>query len=143
MGMALGRFLSGVFANKLTSWQLVRIGQMIVLAAIVLLLLPVPSFVSGIALFLIGLGNGPIFPNMLHLTPGNFGADISQSVISIQMAASYFSIMLAPMLFGFIAQIIGVTLFPYYLMVLFLIMMAGTILLKWKIKNNAYSNFRS
>ena len=116
---------------------------MIVLAAIVLLLLPVPSFVSGIALFLIGLGNGPIFPNMLHLTPENFGADISQSVISIQMAASYFSIMLAPMLFGFIAQIIGVTLFPYYLMVLFLIMMAGTILLKWKIKNNAYSNFRS
>ena len=143
MGMALGRFLSGVFANKLTSWQLVRIGQMVVLAAIVLLLLPVPSFVSGIALFLIGLGNGPIFPNMLHLTPQNFGTDISQSVIGIQMAASYFSIMLAPMLFGFIAQIIGVTLFPYYLMVLFLIMMAGTILLKWKIKNNAYSNFRS
>ena len=94
-------------------------------------------------IILIGLGNGPISPNMLHLTPQNFGTDISQSVISIQMAASYFSIMLAPMLFGFIAQIIGVTLFPYYLMVLFLIMMAGTILLKWKIKNNAYSNFRS
>lgn len=143
IGMALGRFLSGIFANKLTSWQLVSVGQKVVFIAIILLFLPFPSFVSGIALFLIGLGNGPIFPNMLHLTPENFGADISQSVISIQMAACYLSIMLAPMLFGGIAQIISAAFFPYYLIILFLIMMAGTILLKWKIKNNAYSNFRS
>lgn len=136
MGIAFGRFLSGIFANRFTSWQLVKVGQRVILIAIILLFLPFPPFVSGIALFLIGLGNGPIFPNMLHLTPQNFGMDISQSVISIQMAASYLSIMLAPILFGVIAQIIGVTFFPCYLMIMFLIMIIGTILLKWKIRSN-------
>ena len=83
---------------------------------------------------MIGMGNAPIFPNMLHLTPQNFGEDISQSVIGIEMAASYTGIMLAPAFFGLIAQNISIVLFSYYLLILFIIMIRATWMLKQKLK---------
>lgn len=128
IGMALGRFSSGVLALKCTSQQIIKIGQCITLVAVALLLFPLSSVVTSGALFLIGLGNGPIFPNMIHLTPETFGKERSQAVVSIQMSASYVSIMLAPVLFGLIAQYIRVALFPYYLCVMLFIMLLGTFL---------------
>ncbi len=129
VGMALGRFLSEILANKYTSWQIVIAGQGIILVAIFLLFLPMPSIVSGIALFFIGLGNGPIFPNMIHLTPVNFGKTLSQSVMGLQMAISYIGILSAPALFGLLAQYIGVAFFPCYLAILYIAMISGVIAL--------------
>ena len=86
MGMALGRFLSGILAARLSSWQIIRIGQWILGIALVILVLPVPAGISAASLFMVGLGNGPMFPNFNYLTPQNFGADISQSVMGTQMA---------------------------------------------------------
>lgn len=130
VGLALGRFLSGVFSGRLTSRQLIRVGQGILLAALVLLLLPLPPAVSGGALFLIGLGNGPVFPNMIHQTPRNFGQDISQSAMGMQMAAAYVGILLAPPLFGLLAQAVDAALFPCYLLVFYLIMLSDSWLLE-------------
>lgn len=131
-GMALGRFLSGVLAEKFTSRQLVFIGQGVVAAAIVLLLLPLPSIISGMALFLIGLGNGPIYPNVIYLTPDHFGKDISQAVMGLQMVLAYTGILSAPAVFGVIAQNISVALFPLYLAGLYAVMMSGTVMLQKK-----------
>lgn len=128
VGMALGRFLSGVLATKLTSKQLIFIGQGAVAVAIIILLLPLPSTVSGVALFLIGLGNGPIFPNMIFLTPKNFGKDLSQSVMGMQMVLAYIGILCAPALFGVIAQKISAALLPVYLLIFYIVMIIGTIL---------------
>ncbi|SHK91035.1 Fucose permease [Anaerocolumna jejuensis DSM 15929] len=128
-GMALGRFLSGILSNKLSGWKLIKIGQSITLTAILILFLPLPSFISGVGLFMVGLGNGPIYPNLIHLTPQNFGKELSQSVMGVQMAASYIGIMLMPPLFGMLAQNISVRLFPYYLLILFGIMVGATYLL--------------
>lgn len=132
IGLAFGRFLSGVLAYKFTGWQIIKLGQTVTLIAIVLLVFPFPDLVSGAALFLVGLGNGPIFPNILHLTPEKFGKDISQAVMSIQMSVSYLSIMLAPVLFGLLAQNISTSFFPYYLCIMFTIMISGTIGVKWR-----------
>lgn len=129
VGMALGRFLSGVLANRVPSWALIRWGQALVLVAIALLFLPLPPAVAGASLFLIGLGNGPVFPNLLHLTPRNFGEAKSQSIMGTQMAASYIGIMFMPPLFGLLAQRFSVTLFPYFLLALFVAMIAAAVLL--------------
>lgn len=126
VGLALGRFLSGVLAGRLHSRQLVKIGQMILLAAVVSLFLPLPFAFCSISLFFIGLGNGPIFPNMLHLTPELFGKDLSQAVIGAEMATSYIGVLLAPALFGLIAQNVTAALFPVYLLVLYALMITGT-----------------
>lgn len=126
IGLALGRFLSGVLAGRLHSRQLVKIGQTILLAAVVSLFLPLPFAFCSVSLFFIGLGNGPIFPNMLHLTPELFGKDLSQAVIGAEMATSYIGVLLAPALFGLIAQNVTAALFPVYLLVLYALMITGT-----------------
>jgi fucose permease len=129
MGMALGRFFSGIFSYRLPGWRLMKIGQIITLAAILLLFLPLPSGIAGVGLFMIGIGNGPIFPNLLHLTPQNFGKDISQAVMGLQMATTYIGIMFMPPLFGLIAQNISIGLFPFYLLIMFGIMSGATYLM--------------
>ena len=126
MGMTIGRFLSGVLAARLNSWQIIRLGQYVLGAAILILLLPVPPVAAALALFMVGLGNGPMFPNFNYLTPQNFGADISQSVMGTQMASSYVGIMLAPAVCGLIGQRMGMVIFPPYLLMFFLVMIAAT-----------------
>ena len=81
----------------------------------------------GICLFLVGLGCGPVFPNMTYLTPLNFGRDVSQSVIGSQMASAYVGIMALPPLFGLLAQWIGAWLMPWYLLILTVLMICATI----------------
>lgn len=132
IGIACGRFLSGIISYRFSSWQIVICGQLITFAAIVLLFLPLPALASGGSLFLVGMGNSPIFPNMIHLTPDHFGKEKSQAAMSLQMSASYLSILLAPVFFGFIAQNISIAVFPYYLGIAFVVMMTATLLTKQK-----------
>ncbi|MBQ8767163.1 MAG: MFS transporter [Clostridia bacterium] len=103
IGMTLGRFLSGVLVNKISPKKIIIIGELITFIAIVLTFAINPKLV-GLGLFLVGLGNGPIFPNMTHLTPINMGRDISQSFIGLQGAISYGSILLSPITFGILAD---------------------------------------
>ncbi len=127
VGMTLGRFFSGVLSRKLTSWKLIFLGEGIVTLAVVLLV-AAPSFiVAGIALFLVGLGNGPLYPNLVYLTPANFGADISQSIMGTQMAATSTGIMLMPIVFGFLVGLFSTDIFPFFVAVLFALMLFLTV----------------
>lgn len=58
-------------------------------------------------------------------------------MMGAQMAVSYVGIALMPPLFGLLAQTLGVSMFPYYLMVLFAVMFLSmarlTAILKSKI----------
>ncbi len=139
VGMTLGRFLSGVVSRKMTSWHIILVGEGIVAVAVVLLLLPLPTVVSGIALFLIGLGNGPLYPNLVYLTPANFGADISQSVMGTQMAATSTGIMMMPLVFGFLVGIFSTDIFPLFAAVLFVSLMLLTIsMVRFAKRENRY-----
>ena len=75
---------------------------------------------------MVGLGNGPLFPNFNYLTPQNFGADISQSVMGTQMAMSYIGIMLAPAICGVLGQFLNMGIFPVYLFVFYMAMITAT-----------------
>ena len=125
-GMALGRFLSGLLAARLDSWRIIGIGQAVLGAALAILLLPGAPWIAGTGLFLVGLGNGPLFPNFNYLTPKNFGEEASQSVMGTQMAASYVGIMVAPAVCGVLGQWIHMGIFPLYLAAFYLIMLAAT-----------------
>ena len=59
-----------------------------------------------------------------------FGEEASQSVIGIQMAFSYLSIMLAPVFFGALAQNIGIFCFVPFLGVMFVMMACMIIYVK-------------
>ena len=136
IGITLGRVFSGILAIHLHSWKIVRISQVILCLSIILFLLPSAHAASVIGLFLVGLGNGPLFPNFNYLTPENFGNENSQSIIGIQMAASYIGIMVLPAIFGFLCQLIGLGIFPIYLLTLFIIMLIFTYKVKKILKSS-------
>lgn len=126
VGMTVGRLLSSLLAAKLSCWKIIRLGLAILGIAVVLLLLPLPNIFLTVALFMIGLGNGPMFPNFTYLTPMNFGEDVSQSVMGTQMAASNLGIMVVPTICGLLGQAFGMEVFPFFVASLFAIMAVAT-----------------
>ena len=89
---------------------------------------------------MIGLVNAPVFPNLIHLTPKNFGKEISQSVMGSQMAAAYIGVMIFPRILGVLAQIFGMNVFPYYIALFFVLMLVSMlVLIKKLIKQDLYN----
>lgn len=129
VGLALGRFVSGLTVKRLGTRRLVYIGQGILLIAILLVIVSRSIAISTIGLFLIGFGNGPIFPNMTQMTPELFGDRKSQAIIGSQMGMCYISFMVSPLLFGWISKWLTIGFFPYYLMIFYAIMIVATVFL--------------
>ncbi len=118
IGLSLGRFFSGLLVDRFGRRGILRISLLLLPVAICGFMLP-GIVVPAIALLLIGLGIGPIYPNLVHLTPKFAAADIVQSVMGIQQSMTYVGIMLMPWLFGILAQTFSTALLPYYLLGLF------------------------
>ena len=127
-GIAFGRFLSGILSSKLKPQQIIAIGAILIIPAIALVSQPFVPNLSAVGMFLIGLGNGPLYPNMVHLTPIRFGAQHSQAVMGSQMAVAYIGILSMPALTGFLAQRFSTDIFPYCLVVLYGIMLISLVI---------------
>ena len=121
-GMALGRFFSGLISNKISTWKRIYMGCGILFAAIVMLIVPGSAVLSVAGLFTAGFGNGSIYPNFIHLTPYNFGEDISQSVMGSLIAMAYIGVMLTPPLFGLVNFLFKAGSFPVFTAILYVIM---------------------
>jgi len=123
IGITIGRAISGFLTFKINDDNMIRIGLGIILVGIVLLMLPLPDYMTLAGLIIIGLGCAPIYPSIIHATPFNFGKDKSQAVIGLEMASAYVGSCAMPPLFGLIANYINVIYFPYYLTIFFIIML--------------------
>lgn len=121
-GMSIGRFVSGLLSEKISTWKRIGIGVAVLAPAIAIMLLPLPGAVTVVGFFLVGLGNGAIYPNMIHLTPHNFGKEVSQSIMGSQIAFAYIGVMLAPPTVSLISGLFGIKVYPVLLAVLYLIM---------------------
>jgi fucose permease len=89
------------------------------------MLLPLNGVVSVAGLFLIGFGNGSIYPNMIHLTPHNFGKEVSQSIMGSQIAFAYIGVMLAPPMVSLVSGVFGIKVYPVVLAVLYVAMVVA------------------
>ena len=96
LGMALGRFLSGVAAKKLTPWQIIFISMGILGVSQTTLLVSGNNVLTMAALLMTGLGVGPLYPNFNYMTPLHFGKDVSQSVMGMQMTFASIGTIAAP-----------------------------------------------
>lgn len=124
IGITVGRALSGFLTIKLNDTQMVRLGQGIAAIGIIALMLPLGNNATLAGLIMIGLGCAPIYPCIIHSTPEHFGADRSQAIIGVQMASAYFGNCFMPPLFGLIATHISPALFPGYMAVILVLMVA-------------------
>lgn len=122
LGITVGRFACGFIAMKLNDKTMIRLGQGIILTGILLLILPFGNLIMCIGLIMIGLGCAPIYPSLIHETPSNFGAGLSQALIGMQMAFAYVGTTLMPPLFGALSDIVGIRLYPFYLLVIAVLM---------------------
>ena len=122
LGITAGRFLSGFLTLLLNDTQMIRLGQGLIAVGIITLLLPFGTITSLAGLLLIGLGCAPVYPSIIHATPANFGEDKSQAMIGVQMASAYAGTCLMPPVFGLVANHLGISLLPFYLMLILIVM---------------------
>lgn len=125
IGITLGRFLAGFISNRLGDRRMIRLGTGILFLGVALLLIHgLPEAVALTGCVIIGLGCAPIYPSIIHATPSNFGPENSQAIIGVQMASAYVGSTFAPPLFGFLSARLGLGLFPFYVAVFGLLMIA-------------------
>ena len=122
LGITIGRFFNGLISDCLGNRLMVRIGQGTIVLGVVFLLLPLGRAGSFAGLLLVGLGEAPIYPCLLHETPQNFGKENSQAIMGKQMACAYIGSTLMPPVFGLIADKISISLYPAYLLLFAAIM---------------------
>ncbi|HOQ24863.1 MAG TPA: MFS transporter [Bacillota bacterium] len=123
LGITFGRFLSGFVADRVGNRMMIRSGLVIIAVGLLVMVLPGLSDLASLAgLLLTGLGCAPIYPAIIHETPRNFGVENSQTIIGLQMACAYTGSALMPPVFGFLANLFSIALYPIYLG-LFLVLM--------------------
>lgn len=117
-GLMLGRLISGFVSNRLGDRMLIRIGIFVEVVGILLVMIPVTSFIpAAIGFVIIGTGMGPVYPAIQHMAPTNFGERYSAAVIGLQMASAYIGSTFMPMIFGNIQEKIGIGIMPFYLLI--------------------------
>ena len=127
IGITLGRFASGFITERLGDRRMILLGTGVLTCGIMILLIPVQSYVTAFAAFLvIGFGCAPIYPCIIHSTPANFGAENSGAIIGIQMASAYVGSTFIPPLFGLLGNAVGFSVMPVYLLAFFALMIIMT-----------------
>ena len=125
LGITAGRALGGFISMYLNDTQMVRFGEIVILAGVILLFVPFGNAFTLLGFALTGLGCAPVFPSLIHATPHHFGANKSQAVIGVQMASAYIGTCVLPPLFGFIADRFGISLLPAYVLLFCVLMIAS------------------
>lgn len=122
LGLTAGRLISGFLTYKINDSNMIRLGQSLIVAGIVVMVLPLGTAATIGGLALAGLGCAPIYPCIIHSTPAHFGEENSQAIIGIQMASAYVGICVLPPVFGLIANHISARLLPGYLSAILVLM---------------------
>ena len=136
LGITGGRFLSGIISGKLGNTKMVKMGISLIFIGIIAIWLPTDiDLFSYVGLITIGLGCAPIFPSIIHSTPKNFGYENSQALVGLQMASAYTGSALIPPLFGLIASLVGMSIFPIFIFVFAILLFVMTTALNRVIRN--------
>ncbi len=127
LGITFGRFLNGFVADKFGDRKLIRFGVIVAMIGRIMVGIPFETDTIALAgLIVIGLGCAPVYPSIIHATPSNFGKDNSQAIIGIQMASAYTGTTFMPPLFGLIANSVNIGLYPLYLALVVVLILAMT-----------------
>lgn len=116
-GIAVGRFLNGIASEKFSGKVLIRFGLLLLSIGVIFMMFSGPLLLKG-AIILMGLGCAPIYPAVVHMTPGWFGMENSKSIIGYQVGSSYLSGLLLIPLVGALSSWIGLWIYPVLIAVL-------------------------
>ena len=125
IAISLGRVISGLLSIKINDKNLIRIGEGILLIGIILLTFKFNFVFMPIALFIIGLGCGPIYPSIVHSTVDKFTSKYSSAVMSIQIGFAYMANISVAPLFGILGNATTFLILPYIMLIFFVILVSG------------------
>lgn len=124
IGITAGRFFAGFISDRLGDKNMIRLGIGILIAGMVMIFLPFGTVFTLVGLVMLGLGCAPVYPCLIHATPNYFGKDASQAVIGVLMASAYVGTTVMPTVFGWVAEGVGIGIFPIFLSVILVLMFA-------------------
>lgn len=123
LGITAGRAVSGFMTMRFLPKQMVRIGEIVLAAGCLLMMLPVNALML-LGVVICGVGCAPIYPNIIQDTPVNYGAQNSQAAIGVQMAFAYMGSTFMPTVFGWMANAAGYGILPFFALLVTLLMTA-------------------
>ncbi len=116
LGITSGRILNGLFGDFFQDRHIIRFSLVFITLAAFGLIFAISLSACYAALFLLGVGFGPIFPVMIHETVLYYDRKYSQSVIGLQMACAYTGSTLLPPIYGLIATNISQSALPFFVL---------------------------
>ena len=122
LGITFGRAICGLIALRLSDATMIRMGPGCILAGLLCILQQYSDSLTLLGLIVVGLGCAPIYPSIIHMTPMHFGKENSQAMVGMQMAFAYIGSTFFSPLFAFLAKWTSFGLYPYYLLVVLLLM---------------------
>jgi len=126
---AVTRLALALPSRQIAAEPMIRIGCIVALAGAGLLSLGHSAVVSVAALVIIGAGLAPVFPMLLSVTPGLFGAPLARHVIGWQLAAAGAGGQCLSALTGILLGRFGLLAMGPILVLLILMTLAGSLLL--------------
>jgi fucose permease len=112
----IGRLLSGLLSMKIKPTVLIKVGEMLMLTAGILMLIEFDAlWVYFIVVGILGLGAAPIYPNMMFMNSMHFEKRKLSKIMSLQMAIGYMGFGLLTPLAGMIFDLTTIAIYPIFL----------------------------
>lgn len=116
LGLTIGRLLSGFLSKLLTPHQLIYIGIGLIFTGAIFLLFNVQfEAFYFVVVGLLGLGSGPIYPNMMFTNNSHFEPKELSKIISLQMVIGYMGFGVMTPLAGLLFDRTSIAFYPYVL----------------------------
>jgi len=114
----MGRFISGYLSSKMSSKQLILMGEAMMLISAILIAFEYKNtnlYFVWVGMF--GLGAAPVFPNMMYLNKSFFEGHKLSKIMSLQMAIGYIGFGVLTPLAGLMFDLTAISILPFYLIV--------------------------
>lgn len=138
-GTAVTLYWGGLFASRLgyaflpaatSPDAVIRLCLLVALGSVLALALNIHPLVDTIAISLMGLAAGPIFPSLIATTPARVGPRHTANTVGFQISIAAVGLAALPSLCGLVAQHLGLELVPILLTVCWSILLAAYLALR-------------
>ena len=127
VGGIASKFIAGIVVTKVKPKFVLYAGYAFELVGILLMMLPLPIMAKVVDLALIGFGSGPTNPALMSVVPDNFGKDISQSIVSTQMASANMGLIFGTVFFALISDFVSAAVLPYFLIIMLALLVLANV----------------
>lgn len=112
----LGRFAMGFITARVSSHRMVQVGIVLSILATLLFALGSSVWLSLLALALIGLAYGPIYPAMMSTTLSRIGARDFNNAMGLQVSGAALGMVVVPGSIGLLASYTTLSAYPWALL---------------------------